>query len=392
MEKQEYTIIDHLDLDNTIRENLSNLLKSVKENTVSVNKGIDNIARQILDTFDEFDEKDYNYFTGLPGQKISIIDNTFSVTNEDYIDFLKTHKYVWFSAFYSDLQKDNIKKLAEYIPQGKKPVTRSSIRMKDMNNAIFFDQYNNPIIFVKLRNGHTPSTRHTQLYPWIFYFKVNAIEFPKTLFNLRNVLIGNRLLDDLAKQIMLSVIFIDFCNFSITFDLEKHNPNVHERQLELNDCFTKIENLNYCFSKLKMLLDVVEQHKSIVDKSNELNALIKRYRLLESNYITLKDNHKTDQELLTNFKVEINDNKKKINKFQEFHTNTIKENLELKKRVKKLRRSKNSLSNWNIIYLMLLLVTGTIILLLDLTYSPNKEHVFNKVSEYIIYKLNNLEL
>ena len=39
---------------------------------------------------------------------------------------------------------------------------------------------------------------------------------------------------------------------------------------------------------------------------------------------------------------------------------------------------------------MLLLVTGTIILLLDLTYSPNKEHVFNKVSEYIIYKLNNI--
>ena len=69
-----------------------------------------------------------------------------------------------------------------------------------------------------------------------------------------------------------------------------------------------------------------------------------------------------------------------------------KENLELKKRVKKLKRSKNSLSNWNLIYLMLLLITGTILFLLDLTYSPNKEHVFNKVSEYLIYKFNNLEL
>ena len=143
---------------------------------------------------------------------------------------------------------------------------------------------------------------------------------------------------------------------------------------------------------MKMLLDVVEQHKNVVDKSNELNALIKRYRLLEANYITLKDNHKTDLELLTNLRLKNNDNKKKINKFQEFHNNTSKENLELKKRVKKLRRSKNSLSNWNLIYLMLLLITGTILLLLDLTYSPNKEHVFNKVSEYLIYKFNNLEL
>ena len=31
MEEQEYVIVDHLDLDNTIRENLSNLLKSVKK-------------------------------------------------------------------------------------------------------------------------------------------------------------------------------------------------------------------------------------------------------------------------------------------------------------------------------------------------------------------------
>ena len=102
-----------MDLDNSIRENLSNLLKSVKENTVSVNKGIDNIGKQILDNFDEFDEKDYDYFTGLPGQKISVIDKTFCVTNEDYIDFLKTHKYVWFSVFYSDLQKDNIQRLSD---------------------------------------------------------------------------------------------------------------------------------------------------------------------------------------------------------------------------------------------------------------------------------------
>ena len=371
MEKQEYTIVNHLDIENSIRENLSNLLKSVQENTISVNKGIDNIGKQILDTFDEFDEKDYDYFTGLPGEKISVIDNTFCVTNEEYIDFLKTHKFIWYSVYYSDLQKDNIQRLSNK-EANKKPLTRNSKK----SNAIFLDQYSNPIIFVNTAN-HSNSL--------IFYFKLNVIEFPKIVFNLRNVLIGDNLIHDLAKKIILSVTKYPYSNI-------KENLKNDIYLNELKDCFKKLNDLNYYFSKMKMLLDVVEQHKNVVDKSNELNALIKRYRLLEANYITLKDNHKTDLELLTNLRLKNNDNKKKINKFQEFHNNTSKENLELKKRVKKLRRSKNSLSNWNLIYLMLLLITGTILLLLDLTYSPNKEHVFNKVSEYLIYKFNNLEL
>ena len=314
MEEQEYVIVNHLDLDNSIRENLSNLLKSVKENTVSVNKGIDNIGKQILDYFDEFDEKDYDYFTGLPGQKISIIDNTFCVTNENYIDFLKTHKYFWFSVYYSDLQKDNIQRLSDK-KVNKKPLTRTSKK----SNAIFLDQYNNPIIFV-----------NTYDLSRIFYFKLNVIEFPKIVFNLRHVLAGDSLLDDLAKKIILTATKYPYSNIKENF---KDGVYISE----LNECFKKLNDLNNYFSKMKMLLDVVEQHKSVVDKSNELNALIKRYRLLESNYITLKDNHKTDQELLKTLRIELNTSKNKINKFQEYHTRTSKENLELKKKNKKVK-------------------------------------------------------
>lgn len=368
MEEQEYVIVDHLDLDNTIRENLSNLLKSVKKNTVSVNKGIDNIGKQILDDFDEFDEKDFNYFTGLPGEKITIIDSTFCITKEEFIDFLKTHKYSWYCVYYSDFQKDNIHKLSSE-DVNKKPLTRNSKK----SNAIFLDQYNNPIIFV-----NTPNSSNSK----IFYFKLNVIEFPKIVFNLRNVFVADISLQSLAKKIIISVIKYPYTNIKESFS---DSNNLCELGfLEV------LEQLNYHFSKLKMLLDVVEQHKNVVDKSNELNSLIKRYKLLESNYLLIRLNNENNENELKNLKKKLDDVQDKNIKYKQYHSATSKENLELKKKYKlllqnhrKLKKTNKNTNMCNVFYFIIILVLVGLMLILDIIYKPDKLQILNNVSSYV---------
>jgi hypothetical protein len=385
--RQEHTILNSQKLSTKIYS----LLEETGGITVKINSDINEIGKQLLnykpDDFIIKKEIELEYFTSLPGQKIIVIDNTNSYKSCSFLNWLKYYKFSWYSSFYSFKEEYNnsgtdkrfdLKKL-EMSDLNKKPSTRTKIK----ENAIFLDQYNNPVIFIS-----RPS-----LNPIILYFKINNIEFSKLSFYFCNRLMNYNLIDEFIKLIFLNVNSFPGSNI---VDALKSEPF----REELNQTLIKLLEVTRFLNELTILMNVISKHSKVVDVNNKYNNLIKKHRLLEeSSEHTIKSLKKIEtdySELDTKYENLLKNNNDALKltfKFQEYHKNASKENLELKKELVSYKKDLKDLKHFklcNTWYFMILFVLVCGLFFLDFVLQPNKVEIYDRVSFYVMHKLDEL--
>lgn len=381
--RQEHTILNPQKLSKKIYS----LLEETRGITVKINSNIDELGKQLLnikpDDFIIKKEIELEYFTSLPGQKILVIDNTNSYKSYQFLDWLKYYKFSWYSSFYSFEEyntsgtdkKFNFKKL-EMSDLNKKPSTRTKIK----ENAIFLDQYNNPVIFIS-----RPS-----LNPIILYFKINNIEFSKLSFYFCNRLMNYNLIDEFIKLIFLNVNSFPGSNI---VDALKSEPF----REELNKTLIKLLEVTRFLNELTILMNIISKHSKVVDVSNRYNNLIKKHKLLEeTSEHTIKSFKKIEtdySELDTKYENLLKNNNDALKltfKFQEYHKNASKENLELKKELVSYKKDLKQFKSCNAWYFMILFVLICGLVFLDFVLQPNKAEIYDRVLFYVMHKLDEL--
>ena len=122
--KQNYPSINNMELAGIIRTNMLVILDGIVNRSISINDGIDKLGDQLFNyNKSDIQEKNLDYFSGLPGQKITIVDHSFSTTEIEFLDFLKTFKFTWYSTFYR-LKDKKFQRISD-VDINKKPDTRS---------------------------------------------------------------------------------------------------------------------------------------------------------------------------------------------------------------------------------------------------------------------------
>lgn len=380
--RQEHTILNPQKLSKKIYS----LLEETRGITVKINSNIDELGKQLLnikpDDFIIKKDIELEYFTSLPGQKILVIDNTNSYKSYQFLDWLKYYKFSWYSSFYSFKEESNnsgtdkrfdLKKL-EMSDLNKKPSTRTKIK----ENAIFLDQYNNPVIFIFRQTSN----------PTILYFKINNIEFSKLLFYFCNKVMNYSLVDEFIKLIFLNVNSFPGSNI---VDALKSEPF----REELNKKLIKLLEVTRFLNELTILTNVISKHSKVVDVNNRYNNLLKKHKLLEESSENIKtmhtkietDYHELDQKYETSLRN--NNESLKLNlKIQKYHNDASKENLNLKKKIASYEKDIKTLKSCNTYYFMLLFTVMFALMFLDLVLKPNKLEIYNRVVNFIIYKFN----
>jgi hypothetical protein len=368
--KQEYPLINNIEIASLIRTNMLAIVEGIENKVISVNNGINKMGEELFNyNKSDIQEKNLDYFSGLPGQKITIVNDIFNTTEMSFLDFLKNFKYTWYSKFYR-LIDGKFQKISE-IEKNDKPETRN----KKKDSALFLDEYNNPILFL-FQSSSTPL---------ILYFKFNTIEIPILAYYLYNMINDDSILDNFSNYVLESVNKYPFTNIKESFKNENYKN-------ELFEISSHIFSLNQFFSKMTQLLDIISRHKDVVDKSKENNRLQKKIKLLEEN----KDSYKfLNLKLEENSKSLLNDFNKKVLDYNLMQKNQLKlENNYLIsfKQIVKDKKRKSFLKKCNAIYFLILSLMILILFFVDYVIQPNKEEIFEKCKIFLLDTFYKVEL
>ena len=380
--RQEYNLLNQKNL----LKKIYSLLDETHGINIKINNNINELGQKLLniDPTNCKIEKDIEieYFTSLPGQKILVIDNKNNCKNYNFLDWLKYYKFSWYCTFFSfDKETNsfdtdntcNLKKI-QSSELNKKPSTRSKIK----SNAIFLDQYNNPVIFIYRQS----------LNPKILYFKINNIEFSELSFNFCYKIINSSIVDKFFKQILTNVNSFNGSNIADALKEDQFKTELSRNLINLSEVTTFLHDF-------KILLDVVSKHYKVVNVSNKYNNLIKKHKLLEEtlekdikNFKKIENDY---NELDRKYENLLKSNNEALNlnlKMQKYHSDTSKENLNLKKEIISYEKNIKSLRSCNTLYFMFLFMIIITLLILDLVLKPNKVELYNRVLNYMFYKIN----
>lgn len=368
---QVYSTASNIQIANLIRTNMLAILEDLQNKSIDINTDIDTMGQQIFD-YNEEDIKEktnIDYFSGLPGQTITIVDSVFNVTNMSFIDFLKTFKYTWYSRYYR-LVNGKYESISE-SEKNAKPETRT----KKRDSAIFLDQYNNPIVFIF----------KPQFAPILLYFKFGNIEIPKLAIHLYKIINDDSILDSFSKYILESLNKYSYTSIKDSFQ----NKNY---QNHLFDISTQLFSLNEFFCKMTVLLNIVSQHKDVVDKSKQNNLLQKKVRLLTENKDSFEAlNSKLDMTLQT---VSNSYEQKKLdfNLLQKNHLELENHFDILVRKSKKDTERKRFLRNCNAFYFLIMFLMVLVLFFIDHVIQPNKEDILKKCTTFLLDTFYKVEL
>jgi hypothetical protein len=368
--KQNYPSINNMELAGIIRTNMLVILDGIVNRSISINDGIDKLGDQLFNyNKSDIQEKNLDYFSGLPGQKITIVDHSFSTTEIEFLDFLKTFKFTWYSTFYR--LKDNKFQRISDVDINKKPDTRS----KKKDSALFLDQNCNPIIFIF----------QVGAVPLILYFRFNSVEIPTLAYYLYKVINDENVIDGFSDYILDSLNKYPFTSIKESFKNENYKN-------ELFQISEKLFSLNSFFSKMTQLLDIISQHKDVVDKSKQNNLLQKKVRLLTENKDSFEAlNSRLDSTLQ---KISNSYEQKKID------YNLLQKNqLELENKysisinqIVKDKKRKRFLRKCNTFYFLILFLMVLLLFFVDYVIQPNKEEIFEKCKIFLLDTFYKVEL
>lgn len=375
MSKQSYPIVNNIELASLIRNNMFAILEGIENKSLIINEDINKMGGELLN-YNEKDlkKKNLDYFSSLPGQKIIIVDNTFTTNNTgeiSFLEFLKNFKYTWYCRFFRLNTTDN----KYYHISGQEKNDKPETRNKRRDSALFLDEYNNPIIFL-FKNTSTPI---------IVYFKFNTIEIPVLSFYLYKMINDNSKLDEFSNFILESFNKYSFTNIKENFKDENYMNELYELS-------SSIFSLNNFFSKLTLLLDIISKHKYVVDKSKENNILQKKVKLLEENKDSLKS---LNEKLEETVKIVTNSYNNKTLEYNSLHKDFLSlenNNILLSKKSLLDKEKKRKLRKCNALYFLVLSLLILSLFFIDYVIQPNKEEILEKCKLFLSDSVNLLEL